>query len=54
MLGVKNNLKRKKSSVLDSFRAVSKISVYKKNIRISIAEKLLVQINSGENEILFI
>ncbi|GAA4758819.1 MULTISPECIES: hypothetical protein [Flavobacterium] len=54
MLGIKNNLKRRKSRMSDSFSGVQNVSDLKKDFKVTIAERLLVQINSGENEILFI
>lgn len=54
MLVVKNNFKRKKDKVFDSLREVKSGSESSKSLKVSIAERLLVQINSGENEILFI
>ncbi len=54
MLGVKNNLKRKKGKVFDSLKLAQNASELKNDLKVTIAERLLVQINSGENEILFI
>lgn len=54
MLVVKNNFKRKKDKVFDSFKEEKSDSESSKSLKESIAERLLVQINSGENEILFI
>lgn len=54
MLGVKNKFKSKKGKVFDSLREVKSGSESSKSFKVSIAERLLVQINSGENEILFI
>lgn len=54
MLGVKNKFKREKGKVFDSLKFTQNASELKNDLKVTIAERLLVQINSGENEILFI